>query len=147
MHQEELNKYRLSAPLGGFVSYISLIPLAGMSCFIISEVSYDWFACEGLNSKLTGGRMPGKECGGGGEEAGAGVSRCAPAVHCPGGLCCRESTVGLSSPWWCGGNKQEQEYKTEKQKWKEETFIGIEDQRGWKRGVYFFHLVDSCKGC
>lgn len=38
-----------------------------------------------LNSKLTKGRMPGTECGGG-EEAGAGVSRCAPAAQCPGGL-------------------------------------------------------------
>lgn len=69
VHGEELNKYCLSAPLGGFVSYISLVPLPGTSCFIISEVyseeSHDWFACEGLNSKLTRGRMPGKECGGG----------------------------------------------------------------------------------
>lgn len=131
MHREELNKYCLSAPLGGFVSYISLIPLPGMSCFIISEVysgvSHDWFACGGLNSKLTEGRMPGKESGGG-EEAGAGVSRCAPAAQCPGGLsCCRDSTAGQGSPWWCGGNEKEQEGKREKQKQQEETFVGIED--------------------
>lgn len=80
MHQEELNKYCLSAPLGGFVSYISFIPLPGTSYFIISEVyseeSHDWFACEGLNSKLTKGRMRGKECGGGEGGRGWGLQMC-----------------------------------------------------------------------
>lgn len=79
--------------------------------------------------------MPGKECDSG-EEQGLG----SPGV--PQLLTVQGGSVGQGRPWWCGGNKKEQADKREKQKCKEETFVGIEDQRGWKRGVYFFH---SCK--
>lgn len=60
MHGEQLNKYCLSVPLGDFASYVSLLSLPGMSCFIISEVQSDRLlghSLPGLNSKLTEGRL------------------------------------------------------------------------------------------